>query len=403
MLTRRRMAGALLGLVVVGAVYLPLPVPPFDVIDTSILLIDRGTTQEEDAYVASGSGRIEGRIEGDLVIATGDLTIDGVVTGDVLAVSHGTVRIGGSVLGSVRGLVRSIEVSGTIADDLAVVAFETEVTGSIGRDLLVVGGTTRLTGGVGRDVRGRVFRLDLAGSVGRDVDVTVRSLDVEPGLAVAGDLLYRSDEVVDIPEGASVGGVAIRLTTRGSFLVRLYLTLAYALGFIVFVLVGFLGLWLFRASGSRAAGAVLTRPGRTLVVGLLAGVALPFTLVFTLLFAGSTLATIVVGTVVTLLVLVGLALGPVPALAAFGNKLTGDRAGLFGGFLVATVVWRLAAWLVPFAGAIIGLAVYTWGVGAWLVAGWDDRTRAMDDAPLVPDLRPLEEEPSEWEPPLPPV
>ncbi len=399
---RGRVVGALTGLVLVGGFFLPLPIVPFDVIDTTILLIEQGTTRDEDFFVASQSGRIDGRIDGDLIIATGNLTIDGVVTGDVLVVSHGTVRIGGTVEGSVRGIVRSIVVTGTVMGDLAAVALNVDVTGSVGRDLLVVGGTTRLDGEVGRDLRGRMFELDINGAVGRDVDITVRNLDVESGTRVGGDLLYRADDEVDVPPGATVGGVATRLSARGSFFVRLYLTLANALGFVVFVVVGFLALWIFRASSARAAGYVSTRPGKTLLVGLGAGIVLPFAVVFSLVFAGSALAAIVVGTMMVLLVLVMLALGPIPALSAAGNAATRGRAGLFGGFLIAAVVWRILMWLFPLLGAIAGLAAYTWGVGAWLVAGWDDRKRALVSAPMVPDLRVKDDDQSGWEPPLPP-
>ncbi len=382
---------------------MPLPVLPLDVIETSIFLIERGTTQDEDVFVASRSGRVDGRIAGDLVIATGDLTIDGVVTGDVFVLSHGTLRIGGTVEGSVRGLVRSVELSGRVLDDVAVVAVNADVTGSIGRDLLMAGGTTRLDGGVGRDLRGRMFALELDGAVGRDVDITVRNVDVAATAAVDGDLLYRADDEVEIPAGATVGGVATRISARGSFLVRLYLSLAWAVGFALFVLVGFLTLWLFRASASRAAGSVVTRPGRTLLVGAVAGVVLPFVLVFAVILAGSALAAMVVGTLAALVGLAALVVGPVPALAAAGDLVTRHKGGLFGGFLVAAVLWRLVGWLVPLAGVLAGLAVYAWGVGGWLVAGWEDRKRAVEDAPLVPDLRVRDEVPPGWEPPLPPV
>ncbi len=393
-----------MGLALVGAIFLPLPVVPFDVIDTNILLVEEATTFDEDIYVASNSGRIEGTVDGDVVIGTGDLTIDGRVTGDLFVLSHGIVRIGGTVEGSVRGAVRSIEVAGTVGGDLAVVAGNVTVTGDVGRDLLMAGGAVDLTGSVGRDVKGRMFGFDLDGAVGRDVDVTLRGLDVGPNTRVGSDLLYRADDTADIPAEAEIGGAARKLSSRGSFLVRLYLTLANAVGLILFVLIGFLALWLFRGTSARATVTVVRRPGRSLVVGAVTGVLLPFTVVFAVFLAGSALGAIVVATLVILLVLVLLTVGPVPALAALGNALTRSRAGLFGGFVIGTVIWRLASWLVPFVGALIGLAIYTWGVGSWLVASWDNRARMLAAAPLGPDLRVADDTaPVDWEPPLPPT
>ena len=137
-----------------------------------------------------------------------------------------------------------------------------------------------------------------------------------------------------------------------------------------------------------------------------AGVVLPFALVFALFLAGSALSAIVLGSVVALLVLVLLTLGPVPALAALGNAITRSRAGLFGGFLVGAILWRAVSWLIPLLGAVVGLAVYTWGVGSWLTAGWDQRKRSLDSARLGPDLRVGDETslvPDDWDPPLPPA
>lgn len=393
----------LAGALAIGAVILPFPVG-LDVIDTSILLIDADDVQAEDAYVASQSGRVDGRIEGDLVIATGDLTIDGVVTGDVFVISTGTVRIGGSVEGAVRGIARSIVVSGFVGDDVAVVAASVDVSGSIGRDLLVAGGRAVLDGGVGRDVRGRMFTIDVGGAVGRDIDVTARTVSLQSTANVAGDLVYRADATADIADGATVGGVASQLSARGSFLVRLYLTIANAVGFVLFVLFGFLALWVFRGSASRAAGVVVTRPLRALLVGLGVGVASPLAIVAVVLLVGSALSAVVVATLVGLLVLAALVLGPIPALAAVGDLITRRRGGIFGGFVVAAIAWRLLIWAIPLLGALVGLALYALGIGGWITAGWGERRAALADAPMGPArLDSVEPVPDDWEPPLPPA
>ncbi len=132
---------------------------------------------------------------------------------------------------------------------------------------------------------------------------------------------------------------------------------------------------------------------------------LPFALVFGVFLSGSALGAVVVGTIAALLGLVLLTLGPVPALAALGNALTGSRAGLYGSFLLGTVSWRLLSWLLPFGGAIVGLAVYTWGVGSWLVAAWEGRAGTLASARVGSDAGEgdTDLEHAGWEPPLPPV
>ena len=401
----RRIIFATIGFVLVGAVFIPGPIFRLDVIETNILLIEQDSTFEEDIYVVANIGRIEGRVEGDVVIATGELTIDGTITGDLFVLSHSTLRINGTVEGSVRGLVRSIEVSGTTGDDLAVVAVRADVSGSVGRDVLMLVGSGDLAGAVGRDVKGRMFDLDVNGTVGRDIDVTVRSLAVGASTDVGGDFLYRADDEAEIPAEAKVGGVTARLSSRASFLVRLYLTVATALAFVLFVVLGFMVLWLFPETSASAATSVLKQPVRTLLIGVIAGVVTPFTAVFLVVRAGSAIGAVILSTLIGLLVAVVLTLGPVPPLAIAGNRLTRDRAGLFGGFLVAAIIWRSAAALVPLLGAIIGIAAYIWGVGAWLAAIYDRRSRRTGISQLWPELARRRREPvvpDGWEPPLPP-
>ena len=134
--------------------------------------------------MAATSGRVEGRIDGDLVITTGSLSISGTVAGDVLALTSGTVRIepGGVVEGSLRTASPQVVVEGEVRPGPVRHrhrgAHRTR-PGSVGRDVIMFGGTLTIDGAVGRDVRGRLFTTSVAGSVGRDVDLTVQRLTVD--------------------------------------------------------------------------------------------------------------------------------------------------------------------------------------------------------------------------------
>lgn len=375
-----------------------------DVFITNIFLIEADEIQAEDAIVISRTARVEGTIEGDLTVMAGSVFVEGTVTGNVLVASHGKVDIAGVVGGSVRGAARDLRITGEVGNDVAVTALTTTMSGTVGRDLLLIGGRLTMDGTVGRDVLGRAFWIDIDGRVGRDVDVAVRSLTVGANAAVDGDLLYRADSPATIDDGAEVAGIVRQLTTRASFAVRVVLWGATILSFLAFLVSGLVILWLFRSTGPRAAAAIVRRPLRTFLVGLVAFVAIP-AIAIALMF---TLVGLPVGLALIILVLLGLVFGPVPAVTALGDRLLLGRAGLFAAFALGAILWRGIIWLVPVVGAVIYVVSVVWGGGGWLLAIWDAR-KAAPAAPLFPPRRPPDDGPAEvevpddWEPPLSPT
>lgn len=381
---------------------------PLEIVDTSIFIIEGDKTEDEDLFVAATSGIVEGDVDGDLtIVVSGSLAISGNIAGDLLVLSGGTVTISGVVTGDVRGAARAIVVEGRVNGDMAVAAVNIVIAGDVGRDMLAAGGTMDLGGGVGRDLRGWFASGRIDGAVGHDVDISVQTLTVGPRTDIGGDLLYRADREATASAGAVIGGQSSRLSTRGPFVVRLYLTLALAAGFLLFLALGIIVLWLFRSSTPKAAAAVVTRPWRTLTVGFVAAIGLPLLLIAVIGLVAPFLAKVVALGVILIVLAMALVLGPIPAFTAAGNRLTRGRAGLFGGFVVGAVGWRLASWLVPTVGAILSLAALTWGVGGWIVAGWEQRSRTRP-ADLFPGAMVVgadedDDDGESWEPPLPPL
>ena len=357
-------------------VFLPLP-GGYDVFDTGIYLLVEDDLQDEDAYVATDTGRIEGTVDGDLVIAAGNLDIDGVVTGDVLVVSSGSVVIRGHVGGAVRGVARTVivEETGVIGDDLAVAAVTTRVHGSVGRDAIIFGGRFELTGSIGRDIHGRFVRGDLNGVIARNVDIATSSLDVGPNADVGGSLLYRSNRSANRDPAAVIGGQFDRLSPRPSFFVDVWWTMANIMGLLAFLFTGIVVLWLMRDTSTRAVNAIAKRPWRTLALGLGALILIPVVIAtFVVTIVGVPLAVFL-----SLLYLLGFFLGPVPAVAAAGARLRRGRGSVFGAFVLGTIVWRAGIYLLSFvAGALYVLAL-VWGVGAWAAAVWDGRSASYGD------------------------
>lgn len=374
------------------------------VVTTDIFIVAEDRPVDEDLYVASTSARVEGTIDGDLVITTGRLTITGEITGDVLALSSGRVLVeaGATVAGSVRTLAPQVVVEGSVGDDLLSTAASTTVTssGSVARDVIVFGGTLDLSGTVGRDVRGRVLSASVDGIVGRDVDVAVDMLTIGPNAEIGGDLLYRSSRDASISTSAEIRGQVVELPSQSNFLFGVILTLANVVGTLAFLVAGIFILWLLRNTGARAVGIVIVHPVRSFFVGVAAMIAGPL-LVLVLAFS---LVGLPVAAVLLFGLLVALVFGPVPAVSALGDRLLRGRGGLFGAFLLGAVLWRLGVWLIPLVGGLLFLVGLVWGVGAWVMAGWQVRKAATNGSDLLPPaMRKQDDEiPDDWEYPLPP-
>jgi hypothetical protein len=339
------------------------------VITTDRYVLTLDDVEGEDVYVASSSGVGDGTVEGDLVIATADLSISGTVTGDVLVLSRGRVTISGTVDGSVRGVARSVGVSGRIADDLAVAALSVSVTGSVGRDVLALGGAVDIDGEVGRDVLGRAYDVRVAGSIGNDLDMGVRGLEIASGADIGGDALYRSGREAAIADDAVVAGQVIRLPARAGFFVTVVLQAAFLLGFLGYLVGGVALLWLFARTSTLAVAVAGREPLQALGIGAAALVGVPVAVaVLTATLVGIPLA------LVTLTVFLGVLLfGTVPFLAAAGMRFLRGRGGVYGGFVVAAVAWGLVAALLPALGVILFIVALVWGTGSWLLGGWRSR------------------------------
>lgn len=361
-------------------VLLPMP-GGLDVFDTGIYLVVEGDLQDEDAYVLTDSGIIEGVVDGDLVIAAGDLRVTGLITGDLTMVSAGSVVISGEVRGAVRGVAREvrIEESGVVGDDLVVAAIATRVHGNVRRDAIVFGGRFDLTGDIGRDLHGRFVRGNIDGRIGRNVDISTSSLDIGPRAVVGGSLRYRSNRSAAADPAANITGQFERLSPRPSFFVDVWWTLATMLGFFAFLFSGILLLWLMRETSDRAIGAIVTRPWRTLLFGLGSIVLLPLVIMmFVVSFVGVPVA-ILLG----VLYLLGFFFGPIPAVAAAGSKIPGGRGGVFGAFVVGAIVWQLGIALLSFIAGALYVIALVWGVGGWAVAVWDGRSPGYSSVPAA--------------------
>jgi hypothetical protein len=107
---------------------------------------------------------------------------------------------------------------------------------------------------------------------------------------------------------------------------------------------------------------------------------------------------------VAMAIVASLIVGPVPAVAALGNRVLLKKGGILAAFTVGAVLWRAGIWLIPVFGGILYVIALVWGIGAWIVGFVE--TRRGDEIPLalLPERFVAEGQiPDDWVPPLSPA
>jgi hypothetical protein len=211
--------------------------------------------------------------------------------------------------------------------------------------------------------------MSIDGPVGKDVKVRVDTLILGDNAVVTGDVFYKGTDDARVSSTAVVLGAITRRDALAPVWAKALTRLFAILSVFGFVLSGLIGSWLFRGTSRRAVAEVGARPGRAALVGL--GVVLLVPVLVLPLFL--TLVGIPVALVLLLLWLVALFLGPLPAVTWVGQKAVSGQGGLALGLVVGAVLWRGAMWLLPLLAALLYLAALLIGLGAAVLAAWEQR------------------------------
>ena len=279
------------------------------------------------------------------------------------------MRISGEVGESVLVAAVRLETTGRIGADVSGFVGEARVGGEVGRDVLVVGGSAEVTARVGRDVRSQAWRLVVNGEVGRDVVARVDDMVLGDAARIAGDVTFRASDEVRVADAATVSGSLVRAEVLAPVWAKALTRLLGWLSVLGFVVAGVALFWLFRGTAPRAVRVARERPGRSALVGL--GVLVVPPILALPLFL--TLVGLPVAILLLLFWVVGLFLGPIPAVAAAGERLLGGRGGVLGGFVVGALLWRGGMWLLSLAAAVLYLVPLVIGLGAFTIGAWEAR------------------------------
>jgi cytoskeletal protein CcmA (bactofilin family) len=338
---------------------------------------------EDDVYVAAGQ-----TVDRTMIVNADTVRVDGVVDGDLVVLLAERLVIGGEVRGNVFSSARTIEISGAVRGNLHAIGETVRLDGDVGgnmyslselvtlaadgrvgRDSSHVAAGANVEGGVGRDLFVLGNWVEIRGAVARNVDARADRVALLDTARLGGDLdalLWKKDEL-DIAPGAVVAG-EIRSSlhervfrsrfgryARGHF--YLWLCIQLAAAFVVGIVLYALVPWLF-AVHLPTAGAFF----RSLGLGFVVVVATPIGLVL----IGITLLGIPLALIALAFFLMALYLSGIVIAAMLGTQITRPRADSWRAFgvalLVGLAVLIIAAHL-PFVGFPIRILAMLVGLG----------------------------------------
>jgi cytoskeletal protein CcmA (bactofilin family) len=324
-------------------------------------------TVDDTLVAAANTVRVEGVVNGDLLVFGRTLEVSGSVKGDLVSFAKRTV-VSGSVEGRVYNFSQSLDLDGQLGHSLYgwVQSLRLDNRARVGEGIVVGAGDISLEGEVKRSATIFASNVDVSGNIGRELTMAGGSLTLTNTARVGGDLSARVHQLkdVDIADGATIAGKRdIQVRVRRSPFTRPRFYLHQAVWLAAAMLVGWLGLVLFPGFFEACTQAVgVGWRGLGLGIGVLAGIPVVI-LVACITLVGIPIALMLFAAYLVALYLtkiwVGAFLGRIllkPAGATKRNRLL----GLLVGLLILTIIG-----FIPYVGGLVRLAVLCLGLGAF--------------------------------------
>ena len=322
----------------------------------------------DDTLVAHGNTvRVEGVVNGDLLVFARTLEVRGTVKGDLVGFAKRTI-VSGTVEGRIYTFSQSLDLDGELGHSIYgwIQSLRVESRGRVGEGIVAGASDISLEGDVKRSATIYAGNADVSGSIGRDLVMAGRSLTVAETARVGGNLVARVRHLKDvrIADGASILGkrdIDVRVRKSRFTSPRFYLHQVVWLA--AAMLVAWLGLLLFPgffedctqavSSGWRSLG---------LGIGVLAG--LPVVIIVACItLVGIPVALMLLATYLVAIYLakiwVGAQLGRL-VLRPAGATKRDWLLGLLVGLVILTVLL-----LIPYIGGFVRFIVVCLGLGAF--------------------------------------
>ena len=329
-----------------------------------VVTVSAEETIKGDMYVTGARRvRIEGTVDGDLIVFCESLDISGHVTGDVINFSQ-SARMSGRVDGNVRGANNNLTITGTVSKN--VLTFEETLTidpaGKVGGSLTNFSANLVMEGSVGRDALLFVAHGNLDGKIGGGVRAKGDSLSIGSAAVIDGPVHF---EGRNRPEVSSSAKLASPVDFKQAEKKQSYRESSYYIWQVIWVAAFILfGLVLFAVMPKFAQDSVAAAEQIGVTAGL--GVLVLFGVPIAAVIACITVVGLFIGLSTLFVWYASLYFAQIIVGAVVGQWLMGRTSELWpliGRMAVGLAIVRLCT-TIPHVGGWVKFAAILWGIGA---------------------------------------
>ncbi len=329
--------------------------------------VTKEETIKGDVYLTGERIRVDGTVDGDVYAAGKDIEINGHVTGDVIAAER-MLWVRGQVDGNVRSVGNTVIVVGSVGKNISWFGDTVSIdpTAKVGGSLTVFGESLNVDGQLGRDILFFGAHATISGAVGGGIRAKGDTLTVGSSAKVEGPIRYEGNNRPDVAAQAKLASPVEyhKLEHKSRYQEGHYYVwrVIWTAAFILFGMVLFLLAPRFSTQTIREA----ERYGAPIGLGVLVFFGVPIAAVIACVtVVGIPLGVLAVAFWILMLCCAELVVGAVVGNWILGSgKDTWDMIGRMAlGFVLVRVVYTPLA-QVHVLGALVGLGILVWGMGA---------------------------------------
>jgi hypothetical protein len=197
-------------------------------------------TVKDDVYAFGDSVKIDGVIDGDLVVLASNVQINGTVTGDVYLLGS-TATVDANIYGNTTILANNTSLKGILAQNVYMVTTYANYDAQAGKDVFSVSAENNFKGSIGDDLRAYSMRSAIDSTVNGDLILLGEEYTVSEE-KISNNIYYNStlntiarEQGVDLDNGIKIDTSVVEKSIKNNWS---FISLKAIVSFVGFALVG---------------------------------------------------------------------------------------------------------------------------------------------------------------------